>query len=76
MYLYLKGKSIIVLQGILMYMDITFNMLFSYFFFYCCSSTVVSISPHTTLHDPSQPHLPPSILFPFSFVHVPFIHVL
>ena len=43
-------------------------------FFNCFSSTVVSISLH---HYPTpQPSLPPtSILPPFGFVHVSFIHV-
>ena len=38
-------------------------------FFYCCSSTVVSI------FSPPLPPAPPSILPPFGFVHVSFIHV-
>ena len=44
------------------------------FFFNCCSSTVVTISPHQSSH-PSHPHLPPLILPLFGFVHVSFIHV-
>ena len=38
-------------------------------FFYCCSSTVISIFPLPL------PHGPPLILRPFGFVHVSFIHV-
>ena len=44
-------------------------------FFYCCSSTVVSIFHPPLPPYPSHPHLPPSILPPFGFVHVSFIHV-
>ena len=47
-----------------------------YFIFYCCSSTVVSMFPPTTLPRLTHPHLPPSILPAFGFVLGSFILVL
>ena len=47
-----------------------------FLFFYCSSSTVFSISPHPSPPLQNHPHLPPSILSPFSFIHVSFIYVL
>ena len=53
------------------------SFIFSFSFltyFYCCSSTVVSISPlHSSPHL-SHHHFPPLILPPISFIHVSFIH--
>ena len=52
----------------------SFNCFIFLTFFYCCSSTSVSISPHLSPH-PSYPHFLPLILTLFGFVHESFIHV-
>ena len=45
---------------------------FPLFLFYCCSSTVVCLSPPHLYPHPSHPHLPPLIPPIFGFVHVSF----
>ena len=49
----------------------------SHLLFYCCSSTVVSISPSPDIPQPPCPSPPPTIdpYPPFGFVHVSFILV-
>ena len=48
--------------------------MFSFYIFYCCSSTVVSNFPKSLPHNPDIPHFPPLILPLIGFFHVSFIH--
>ena len=58
--------TVVLIYIFLKMLNIFLHTFFSFTFFYCCSSTVVSIFPTTTLPYPSHPHFPPLIVYTFS----------
>ena len=76
MHTYVSCKVRITFPSYLFYIkDLKIGVFYGLLFFYCCSSTVVSISPTTTPPHPTHPHLPPVILPHFGFVHVSFLYI-